>query len=82
LKTRAIAFARVSTGNIDVATPAQLLRTDLLPKAHSLSQQARLDQELLRNRAMLMQVRGGAGNRVRALLVRHNPVCGDGGCVC
>jgi hypothetical protein len=44
LKTRAIAFARVSTDNIDVATPAQLLWTDLLPKAHSLSQQARLDQ--------------------------------------
>jgi len=79
LKTKAIASARIKTDKLDAATLAQLLRADLLPKAHLASHQARLDRELLRHRAMLVRVRTGVKNRVHALLAKENLVYHEGG---
>jgi transposase len=79
LKTKAIASARIKTDKIDAATLAQLLRGDLLPRAHLSSPQARLDRELLRNRAMLVRMRTSTKNRIHALLAKLNLVFGEGG---
>ena len=64
LKTKTIASARIKTDKIDAATLAYLLRTNLLPKAHVASSEARLSRELLRHRAMLVRLRTGVKNRV------------------
>jgi transposase len=79
LKTKAIASARIKTDKLDAATLAQLLRVDLLPRAHLSSPEARLDRELLRHRAVLVRLRAGVKNRVHALLAKHNLVYADGG---
>jgi transposase len=72
LKTKAIASARIKTDKIDARTLAQLLRADLLPAAHLASRQARLERDLLRNRAVLVRLRTGVKNRIHALLAKHN----------
>ncbi len=79
LKTKAIASARIKSDKIDAATLAQLLRADLLPRAHLSSAQARLDRELLRHRAMLVRMRTGTKNRIHALLAKLNLTYGEGG---
>jgi len=79
LKTKAIASARIKTDKIDASTLAHLLRTNLLPKAHLASPEARLNRELLRHRAMLVRLRTGLKNRVHALLAKHNLVYTQGG---
>ena len=79
LKTKAIASARIKTDKIDAATLAHLLRTNLLPKAHLASSEARLSRELLRHRAVLVRLRAGVKNRVHALLAKHNLVYAEGG---
>jgi len=79
LKTKAIASARIKTDKLDAATLAQLLRADLLPRAHLSSPQARLDRELLRHRATLVRLRTAVKNRVHALLAKHNLVFAAGG---
>lgn len=79
LKTKAIASARIKTDKLDAATLAHMLRTNLLPRAHLASPQARLDRELLRHRAVLVRMRTGVKNRIHALLGKHNLVCTQGG---
>lgn len=79
LKTKAIASARIKTDKIDAATLAQLLRADLLPRAHLSSHRARLDRELLRHRAMLVRMRTSTKNRIHALLTKLNLVYDEAG---
>lgn len=70
-RLRAIAEARVKTDRIDAGTLADLLRCDLIPRAHVSSPQARLLKRLLRHRAFLVRVGTMAKNRIHDLLDRH-----------
>lgn len=79
LKTKAIASARIKTDKIDARVLAQLLRGDLLPRAHLSSPQARLDRDLLRHRATLVRMRTATKNRIHALLAKQNIVFDEGG---
>ena len=55
LKTKAIASAKVKTDKVDFATLAHLLRSDRLPLAYVPQKPVRLNRELLRCRASLLQ---------------------------
>ena len=71
LKLKAIAAARIKTDKIDATTLADLLRCDLIPRAHVSSPQARVIKRLLRHRMFLVCVRTMVKNRIRDLLDRH-----------
>ena len=47
LKTKAIAYAKVKTDKVDLATLAHLLRSDLLPLSYVPAKPVRLNRELL-----------------------------------
>jgi transposase len=71
LRTKAIASARVKTDAVDARTPAQLLRTDLLPEPTSPPRELRDLRDLLRHRIALTQMRTALKNRIHAMLARH-----------
>lgn len=70
-RLRAIAEAAVKTDKIDATTLADLLRCDLIPRAHVSSPTARLGKRLLRHRMFLVRLQTMAKNRVHDLLDRH-----------
>jgi transposase len=71
LKVRAIAAAKVKTDKIDATILAQLLRTDLVPRAYLAPPAIRALRDLLRLRASLVRTRTSLKNRVHALLAKR-----------
>lgn len=71
LQVRAIAAAKVKTDKIDATILAQLLRTDLIPRAYLAPPAVRELRDLLRLRASLVRCRTSLKNKVRAILAKR-----------
>jgi transposase len=71
LKTRAIAEARIKTDSIDSETLAHLLRTDLLPESYVPAKYVRVERQIARHRASLVNMRTQVKNKIHAILARH-----------
>ncbi len=69
---RAITTAKVKTDSADARMLAQLLRTDLLPQAHMISDEMRPLRDVLRTRLKLVDRRVGALNSISRLLEKMN----------
>ena len=69
---RAIAAAQVKTDAIDAHTLAQLLRSDLIPRAYIPGVETRRLREIVRQRVFLVRVRTMVKNRIHALLDRYH----------
>ncbi len=69
---KAIASAKVKTDSADAAMLAHLLRTDLLPEAHMVSDEMRPLRDVLRARLKLVERRVAAQNSIARLLEKHN----------
>lgn len=69
---KAIAAAKVKTDSADAAMLAHLLRTDLLPHAHMISDEMRPLRDVLRTRLRLVERRVSAQNSIARLLEKHN----------
>ena len=69
---KAIAAAKVKTDSADAAMLAHLLRTDLLPEAHMVSDEMRPLRDVLRTRLKLVERRVAAQNSIARLLEKHN----------
>ena len=69
---KAIAYAKVKTDKVDALTLAQLLRADLIPRAHMVSPELRPLRDLLRTRLHLVEKRTSAKNSVERLLEKYN----------
>lgn len=71
LQVRAIAAAKVKTDKIDATILAQLLRTDLIPRAYLAPPEVRELRDLLRLRASLVRCRTALKNKVHAILSKR-----------
>lgn len=69
---KAITSAKVKTDSADALTLAQLLRVDMLPEAHIISDELRPLRDVLRTRLTLVERRTGALNSVARLLEKVN----------
>ncbi|PAP75084.1 IS110 family transposase [Rubrivirga marina] len=69
---KAIAAAKVKTDAADAKMLAHLLRTDLLPEAHMISDEMRPLRDVLRTRLRLVERRVAAQNSIARLLEKHN----------
>ena len=69
---KAITAAKVKTDAHDARTLAQLLRVNLLPEAHVISDELRPLRDVLRTRLTLVERRVGALNSVARLLEKMN----------
>jgi len=69
---KAIAAAKVKTDSADARMLAHLLRADLLPEAHMISDEMRPLRDVLRTRLTLVERRVGALNSVARLLEKMN----------
>jgi transposase len=69
---KAIAYAKVKTDAVDALTLAQLLRADLIPRAHMVSPELRPLRDLLRARLHIVQKRTSAKNSIQRLLEKFN----------
>jgi transposase len=69
---RAIAAAQVKTDAIDAHTLAQLLRSNLIPRAYIPGVETRRLREIVRQRVFLVRVRTMVKNRIHALLDRYH----------
>ena len=69
---KAIAAAKVKTDSADAAMLAHLLRTDLLPEAHMISDEMRPLRDVLRTRLRLVERHVAAQNSISCLLEKHN----------
>ena len=69
---KAIASAKVKTDSADAAMLAHLLRADLLPEAHMISDELRPLRDVLRTRLRLVERRVAAQNSIARLLEKHN----------
>lgn len=70
-KTRLIAEARIKTDELDARALADLLRTNLLPKAYQPPAATRAVKEYLRYRCGLVRLGTAMKNKVHALLAQH-----------
>ena len=71
LKVRAIAEARIKTDKISADILADLLRTDLLPRAYAPSRETRDIKYILRQRMFYVRVQTMVKNRIYNILDRH-----------
>lgn len=71
LQVRAIAAAKVKTDKIDATILAQLLRSDLIPRAYLAPPEVRDLRDLLRLRASLVRLRTAIKNKVHAILAKR-----------
>lgn len=71
MKVKAIAEAKIKTDKIDATILAELLRCDLIPRAHVSSPAARVIKRILRHRIFLVRVRTMLKNRIHDLMDRH-----------
>jgi transposase len=69
---KAIAYAKVKTDAVDARTLAQLLRVDLVPRAHMISPELRGVRDVLRVRLRLVQKRTRCQNAIASLLAKYN----------
>ena len=69
---KAISTAEVKTDSADAKMLAHLLRTDLLPEAHMISDEVRPLRDVLRTRLKLVERRVATQNSISCLLERHN----------
>jgi transposase len=69
---KAIAYAKVKTDAVDAHTLAQLLRVDLIPRAHMISPELRGIRDVLRVRLRLVQKRTRCQNAITSLLTKYN----------
>lgn len=69
---KAISGAKVKTDAADSKMLAHLLRTDLLPEAHMISDEMRPLRDVLRTRLRLVERRVAAQNSIARLLEKHN----------
>jgi len=67
---KAIRYAKVKTDAVDAVTLAQLLRSDLVPKAHMISPELREPRDLLRQRLVLVAKRTRCKNAVNGLVAQ------------
>lgn len=70
-RVKAIAAAQVKTDSVDAGTLADLLRANLIPRAHIPSQETRALKEMVRQRLFLVRMRTMVKNRIHALLDRY-----------
>jgi transposase len=70
-KTRLIAEAQVKTDRLDARTLAQLLRADLIARAHVPSAATRQRKNVLRQRLFWVKLRTAIRNRLHTLLARQ-----------
>ncbi len=71
-RVRAIAAAQVKTDAIDAHTLAQLLRSNLIPRAYVPGVETRRLREVVRQRVLLVRVRTMVKSRIHALLDRYH----------
>ena len=71
LKVKAIAEARIKTDKISADTLADLLRSNLLPRAYAPSKVTRDIKSILRQRMFLVRVQTMVKNRICDILDRH-----------
>jgi transposase len=69
---RAIAAAQIKTDAIDAHTLAQLLRSNLIPRAYIPGVETGRLREIVRQRVFLVRVRTMVKNRIHALLDRYH----------
>jgi transposase len=69
---KAISYAKVKTDAVDAATLAQLLRADLIPEAHMISDAQRELRDLLRARLLLVTRAIQARRSATVLLEKYN----------
>ena len=69
---KTIGSTRIWYDSADAAMLAHLLRTDLLPEAHMISDEVRPLRDVLRTRLKLVERRVAAQNSISCLLKRHN----------
>ena len=69
---KAISAAKVKTDRADAAMLAHLLRTDLLPEAHMISDELRPLRDVLRTRLRLVERRVSTQNSIARLLEKYN----------
>jgi len=72
---KAIAYAKVKTDAVDAATLGHLLRTDLIPDAHMISDALRGPRDVLRARLRMVTRRTSAKNSLDRLLEKWNVPC-------
>ena len=77
LKVRAIAEARIKTDKISADILADLLRTDLLPRAYAPSRETRDIKYILRQRMFYVRVRIMVKNRIYNILGRHPDILSE-----
>ena len=69
---KAMAAAKVKTDSADAKMLAHLLRSDLLPEAHMISDEMRPLRDVLRTRLKLVERRVAAQNSIARLLEKYN----------
>lgn len=69
---KAIAYAKVKTDAVDSTTLAQLLRSDLVPEAHMISETLRGPRDVLRTRLQLVERHTRCANTITGLLEKFN----------
>src|SRR5215212_2720949 len=74
---KAISYAKVKTDAVDAATLAQLLRSGLIPEAHTVSAEWREARDLLRARLQLVGQQVRCQNTLAGLLAQYNVTTPD-----
>lgn len=72
VKTKAIASARIKNDKLDSHMLAQLLRADLVARAHASTRKTRQLKELLRHRSKLVRDCVRMKNRIHAIMAKNN----------
>lgn len=72
LQTKAIASARIKNDKVDSKVLADLLRTNLLPRAYIQPQKIRDLKELVRERANFVEMRTKIKNKIHSVLFKTN----------
>ena len=71
LRIKAIAEAKIKTDKIDASILSDLLRVDLIPKAHVPSPKARIMRQVLRERMFFVRLRTMTKNRIHTIFDRY-----------
>ena len=69
---KAISYAKVKTDKVDSFTLANLLRLDMVPKAHQISHELRPVRDLMRARLSLVVKKTSSRNSIHRLLGKYN----------
>jgi len=69
---KAISYAKVKTDKVDSFTLANLLRLDMVPKAHQISHELRPVRDLMRARLSMVEKKTSCRNSIHRLLGKYN----------